>query len=107
MRYKDRERINGMMGGNILATGSKTRWMDMEFSSGVMVGCMKVVMSTIKSMDSEYLHGQIRRNIEGSGKMGNSMDKESFIFQMDTKKMANGLKEDIHQIQNNKKLSSK
>jgi hypothetical protein len=73
MKYQDSDTINGLMAENTLAIGEQMSWMISECTSGKMVECMKDSTRMIRNTATVYIHGQIKRNMQGGGAMVNSM----------------------------------
>lgn len=64
---------NGQMVESTSAIGKATLCMNMDFTLGKMVACMKVFIMKIKNMALVFIHGRIRRNMQAGGTMVNNM----------------------------------
>lgn len=71
---------SGPMVENISGIGEATLWTSSEYILGKMEECMKDSTKKIKSMDLEYILGQIKNDTQAGGLMESSMASEfSFL----------------------------
>jgi hypothetical protein len=73
--------VNNMMHGHGLFTWSNGDKYDGK--QRVITGNMKVIISTIKNMDMEFLLLAMESNIKGIGKMENNTGRELFERKME------------------------
>lgn len=66
--------IHGLMAVNIKENGSTTIWREWAFTLGKMEGATKANIETIRSMGTEFTHGQITECIKVCGSVVNNMD---------------------------------
>ncbi len=73
MRFQVSDFISGMMADNILATGSITYRINLEYTPGRMAAGMKANTLRIKSMVTEFTTGLMANNTQVGGAEANSM----------------------------------
>lgn len=73
-------------------TGSITKCTDMEKYNGLMEGGMKENIKMIKKKGKALFIGQMGGSMSEDGKMGSSMERDTFICRMDQLRWENGRK---------------
>ena len=81
---------HGSMAVNIKENGSTTIWREWAFTRGKMEDATKVNIETIRSMGTEYTHGQIIECIKGCGSAANNTASASTQFRELTLRLASG-----------------
>jgi hypothetical protein len=78
------------MAVNIKENGLITTWREWACILGRMEDVMKVSIETIRSMVTEYTHGQIIECIKGCGSVVNNMDLDTTLFLEVMPRLASG-----------------
>ena len=88
-----RDTISGQMAENITACGRIILCMAMVYINGMMEGCTKENIKTIRKMDTVSINGKMEGNMRASGRMESSMEWEYIIMRLEQQRKGNGIME--------------
>lgn len=89
-KSEGQEPTPGSMAANIKENGLTTIWREWAFTRGKMEDATKVNIETIRSMGTEYIHGQIIECIKECGSVASSTDSATTQFRELTLRPASG-----------------
>ena len=78
---KGREGLSGPIPKSMMGNGNRAYVMEKEYKFGLMEEPTWEITNMMLSMDLVYTHGQIERDMKGSGRMVSKMERELSLIQ--------------------------